>query len=148
MPKIVGYMLTWTTYGTWLQGDDRGYVQNGEIKQFNKKLKTANKKLQKSKSVRLTENQKRIAKNAIIKESERIGQKVFAVAVCSNHVHMVVGAGYETIENSASRYKNVTTCALKQTGLSQKVWTRGFNKKFCFTPEQLKTRINYVQRHK
>ena len=27
MSDMVGYMLTWTTYGTWLQGDERGWVK-------------------------------------------------------------------------------------------------------------------------
>ena len=31
MAKTLGYMITWTTYGTWLQGDERGYVKDGNI---------------------------------------------------------------------------------------------------------------------
>ena len=27
---MIAYMLTWTTYGTWLQGDERGYGKDGE----------------------------------------------------------------------------------------------------------------------
>jgi len=30
MARMIGYMLTRTTYGTWLQGDKRGYVKDGE----------------------------------------------------------------------------------------------------------------------
>ncbi len=30
MASMIGYMLTWTTYGTWLRGDKRGYVKDGE----------------------------------------------------------------------------------------------------------------------
>jgi hypothetical protein len=26
MKRIIGYMVTWTTYGSWLQGDKRGLV--------------------------------------------------------------------------------------------------------------------------
>jgi len=29
--RIIGYMVTWTTYGTWLQGEKKGYVKNGKI---------------------------------------------------------------------------------------------------------------------
>jgi hypothetical protein len=29
MSKIIGYMVTWTTYGSWLPGDERGYVKDG-----------------------------------------------------------------------------------------------------------------------
>ncbi len=31
MGKFIGYMVTWATYGSWLQGDKRGYVKNGKI---------------------------------------------------------------------------------------------------------------------
>lgn len=30
MVRMIAYMLTWTTYGTWLQGDKRRYVKDGE----------------------------------------------------------------------------------------------------------------------
>jgi hypothetical protein len=30
MSKTVGYMVTWTTYGTWLQGEKKGFVKDGE----------------------------------------------------------------------------------------------------------------------
>ncbi len=26
---MIGYMLTWTTYGSWLQGDERGWRKDG-----------------------------------------------------------------------------------------------------------------------
>jgi len=38
MSKTLGYMLTWTTYGTWLQGDERGYVKDGQVLRGDKKL--------------------------------------------------------------------------------------------------------------
>jgi hypothetical protein len=45
--ELIGYMVTWTTYGSWLQGDKRGYVKNGTILPANDKLKSANRKQQK-----------------------------------------------------------------------------------------------------
>ncbi len=30
MPRMIGFMATWTTYGTWLQGNKRGYVNIGK----------------------------------------------------------------------------------------------------------------------
>jgi len=147
MGKMVGYMVTWTTYGTWLQGDERGYVQDGKILQADARLETANKKLQRFEIVRLTSEQKRIVKDTMLKEAERIGQKILALAVCSNHIHLVVSSGNESIENTVSRYKNVATSALKKTGLTERIWTRGFDKRFCFSGEQLEQKIEYVRRH-
>jgi REP element-mobilizing transposase RayT len=147
MGKMVGYMVTWTTYGTWLQGDKRGYVKDGKILQADTILETANKKLQKSQTVRLTLEQKRTIKEAIRNEAERIGQKILAMAVCSNHIHLVISSGNESIENTVSRYKNVATSALKKIGLTTRIWTCGFDKRFCFSDEQLKHKIEYVHRH-
>ncbi len=140
-------MVTWTAYGTWLQGDKRGYVRDGKILPSDTGFEAANKKLQKSGLVRLTTEQKKVVEYAVLKEAERIGQKILALAVCSNHIHLVVGSGNESIESTVSRYKNVSTCALKKLGLTKRIWTRGFDKRFCFTDEQLERKIKYVRRH-
>ena len=144
MEKMVGYMATWTTYGTWLQGDKRQYVKDGEILPADKELEDANKRQQKSKAVRLTNEQKKLVKDVILKEAKRIGQEILAISVFSNHVHVVVGSTNESIENTVSRYKNIATCALKKAGLAGKIWTRGFNKRFCFNREELEQKISYV----
>jgi hypothetical protein len=75
MAKTVGYMVTWTTYGTWLQGDRR------------------------------------------------------------------------PIEETVRRYKNASTVALREKGLEGRVWTRGYDKRFCFDEASLEERIRYVQGH-
>jgi hypothetical protein len=36
---------------------------------------------------------------------------------------------------------------LKKTGLMKRVWTRGFDKQFCFNDRVLEKRIKYVLRH-
>jgi REP element-mobilizing transposase RayT len=147
MGKMVGYMVTWTTYGPWLQGDKRRYVRDGKTLPSDAGLEEANKKLQQSRLVRLTTKQKKVVEDTILKEAERIGQEILAMAVCSNHIHLVVSSGNESIESTVSRYKNVSTCALKKTGLTKRIWTRGFDKRFCFSGEQLEQKIKYVCRH-
>jgi len=88
-----------------------------------------------------------VVEDAVVKEAQRFGQEILALAVCSNHVHLVVSSGSESIENTVSRYKNVATIALKKTGLTKRIWTRGFDKRFCFTDEELTQKIEYVRRH-
>ena len=48
MGKMLGYMITWTTYGTWLQGDKRGYVKDGKIYKKNPQLEQKNKQAKQS----------------------------------------------------------------------------------------------------
>jgi len=145
--KVIGYMLTWTTYGTWLQGHKKGYVKDGIKLSQNERLESANKFLQKHDTVRLNSSQKRVVKDAIIKEAKRIGQKLVSVSVYSNHVHICTYYGNESIESAASRYKNVSTRELKKTGLTGRIWTRGFYKTFCFSEYVLKNTGLYVHRH-
>jgi len=145
--KVIGYMVTWTTYGTWLQGDKKGYVKDGIKQSQNERLELANKSLQKFGAVHLNSLQKEVVKNAIIQEANRIGQKLVAVSVYSNHIHICAYCGNESIESAVSRYKNVSTRELKKTGLTEKIWTRGFYKTFCFTEDELKRTGLYVHRH-
>ena len=93
MPNTFGYMLTWTTYGSWLQGDERGYVRDGRILCGDKEPVTLCENLQKDHTVKLRHNEKDI--------------------VCR--------AG--------------------------RVWTRGFDKRFCFDQQDLVRRIQYVNNH-
>jgi len=57
MAKTFGYMVTRTTYGTWLQGDKRGYVKNGKIFSENPYLKKANIQSMARSDVRLNKKQ-------------------------------------------------------------------------------------------
>lgn len=147
MGRMIGYMITWTTYGTWLQGDMRGYVKNGKVLRGNKKLQEANRMSQKDKSVRLTRANREIVRKAILKEAEKLGQTIYSMVVCSNHVHMVANRIEITIEKVAGRYKRAGTVALKGNGFTGKVWTKGFDKRFCFDEKSLKDKIDYVRRH-
>jgi len=147
MKNTVGYMITWTTYGTWLQGDERGYVKNGEILPSNEKLKSANQQQQKFQTVRLDSNQRQIAEKAILDEAKRVNQKIPALAICSNHVHLVAQANDEPINLFVRRYKVAVTNALRKY-FPDKIWTAGYDKRYCFSQEDLTKKIQYVQHHK
>ena len=64
-------MVTWTTYGTWLQGDARGYVKEGKILQGNVKLKEICQKLQKQPAVILNKAKIETVQQVILKEAEK-----------------------------------------------------------------------------
>lgn len=147
MPKTLGYMLTWTTYGSWLQGDERGYVKDGQILQGDKKLVDLCEKFQRGHTVKLRQDEKDIVRQAILNEAARIGYTIEALAVCSNHIHLVGRYSPEPIGQIVSRFKNVTSSVLRKHGRTGRVWTRGFDKRFCFNGEDLIRRIQYVKNH-
>lgn len=140
-------MVTWTSYGTWPQGDKRGYVKDSKILPGDEKIKGICQRLQKQPAVILNETEKSIVHQAILKESEKVGQTIKALAVCTNHVHLVAEPCCESIEKIVSRYKNAAMFALYSFGRNGRIWTRGFDKRFCFTEDQLAARIAYVQNH-
>jgi REP element-mobilizing transposase RayT len=145
--KLIGYMVTWTTYGTWLQGDERGYVKDGVILPGNEKLKAANQEQQESEIVKLNAEQKQIVQNAILQEAQKFNQKIFAIAVCSNHVHVVAEVSSKSIEQIVHKYKRMASLYLHNAGLDGKVWSTGFDKRFCFTKEEIEQKIKYVNKH-
>ena len=147
MAKMIGYMVTWTTYGTWLQGSKRGYVKDGEIHVARAELKEANKKSQKDRKFILTKVNRSVVRKAILHEAGRLGQENHAMAISTTHVHMVVDVIDEPIETSVARYKRAATKALRAKGITGKVWTKGYDKRYCFDEKSLCARIDYVKGH-
>lgn len=147
MSKIVGYMVTWTTYGSWLRGDERGFVANGQILPGSPEVLQADRKRQRSAGVRLNGREIRLVRQGIFSEAERIGHEVEALAVCTNHVHLVARPHSESVEELVGRYKSLTTRALWQYGRQGRIWTKGYDKRFCFSDEEFAGRIKYVQNH-
>ena len=145
MAKTLGYLLTWTTYGTWLQGDERGYVKDGKIYSGNKALKEINKSSQKAEAILLSKAEQKTVHKAILQEASLQNQDVYALSVQSNHVHIVAGYVPESISKIVAYYKKAARLALKSAGRTGKVWTRGYDKRFCFDQTILKQKIKYVQ---
>ena len=116
MPKTLGYMVTWTTYGTWLEGEEKGYVKRGQVLGGDKKLREQSKQNQKQATVRLTKRQRILARDAILEGATSTGENIFAIAVFSNHVHLVVGAGGLSVEKVVSRLKSAGYYALRKCG--------------------------------
>jgi REP element-mobilizing transposase RayT len=147
MPKTLGYMLTWTTYGTWLQGDKRGYVKKGQTFPADGQLFRANKEVQANETVRLSPQQKRLVRDAIINEAKVLGQRIFALAVCSSHVHLVGEYIPKPIADIVAYYKKAGRLALKENGTDGKVWTKGYDTRYCFDQKTLQREIRYVLNH-
>jgi hypothetical protein len=149
MSEMIAYMATWTTYGTWLPGDERGYVDNkGQLQNADEKLFEKSKELQQSPIVKLNSSEKKIAKQTILDEARRIGHKIIILAVCSNHVHLLAKPYQEPINKVIGRYKSLTTRTFWEYGRKGKIWTRGFDKQFCFTEKELTARMIYILKHK
>ena len=148
MSVVVGTMITWTTYGTWLPGDGRGYVEKGgEVKAACVNLKSDCASRMVQEPVRLTTEMKQIVSDSIREYLQREGVELLAIAVCSNHVHLVVKDCGRGIGEFVAQCKTVGRQAVKQTGFEGKVWTKGYDRRFCFDEESLRARVEYVCGH-
>ena len=93
----LGYFLTWTTYGTWLPGDDRGWNRKDEpeVQPPNPFLVEIAASRMKETEFRLSTSDRDTVEATIRKHCEIREWPLHAVNVRTNHVHVVVTArGY------------------------------------------------------
>jgi REP element-mobilizing transposase RayT len=140
-------LITWTTYGSWLPGDSRGWRDPviGE-RSPQPRLETWARNRLKEQMVLLS-NEQREAIERVIREHASIrGWNLFAVSVRSNHVHVVVRAVATPIQVRDQFKANATRVlrALPQPLANEKVWTKGGDISFIDTDEELERVILYV----
>ena len=147
MRKVVGYMLTWTTYGSWLQGDKRQYVKNGRILEGSPALEAMNKTNMSYPKISLTAEQRKIVEKAIFYESVELKQGILALSVCKNHLHLVSDCNFVAASSAVSHYKNAARIAIEKDGFIGKLWTKGYSARYCFDENQLQAVTGYVNKH-
>jgi REP element-mobilizing transposase RayT len=147
MSDMIGYMLTWTTYGTWLPGDPRGYVEDGNILPGDDDLLEYAQGQQKYPALKLNADEKKIVHETLLSQAEQIGQLIESLVVYSNHVHLLLQTHPQTIEKIVSRYKSTTTRLLWRHGRKGKIWSTGFDKRFCFSQNEMVRRKTYILNH-
>jgi REP element-mobilizing transposase RayT len=93
MPEPLAYLLTWSSYGTWLPGDERGWIEFGH----GWKLPDAVQKLEAE--ARMTEDacrfdgeQRELVERQIAETCSFRGWVLHVVNCRSNHAHVVVSA--------------------------------------------------------
>ena len=133
MGRVLGYMVTWRTYGTWRRVPEGGCLQNpgGPVEE----------------PVRLGKLEKELVRAAILEEVKRADVRLEALAVYSSHVHVVVGDGEYPVDEFVALCKTAARSALHSAGIEGRVWAYGYDKRFCFDREALLDRIAYVEAH-
>ena len=124
MDDPIGYFLTWVTYGTWLPGDSRGWVE------YRHGLQLADAAREEKAAASMTENayrlstQQRDAVEQQIRETcSYRGWPLHAVNCRSNHVHVVVSAADTRPKKIRTDLKAWATRCLKQRfGANRENW--------------------------
>jgi REP element-mobilizing transposase RayT len=147
----LAYLITFTTYGTWLHGDKRGSVDREHNKYGDEYLpgkesfEQQDCKLLKNNIVTLAAKDRDIVLAAILSQCEFRGWFAHSVHVRSNHIHIVVSS-IEEPEKIMSVLKAYSTRALRVSGvLRSKFWTKHGSTRYLWTKERLYTAIKYVR---
>ncbi|MEO2034343.1 MAG: transposase [Planctomycetaceae bacterium] len=145
------YLLTWTTYGSWLHGDQRGSIDlqhnlpltpvlpahTGRRKSESSTLKT--------KPVLLDKTQRAIVSQTIRKVVEHKCWRLHALNCRSNHVHVVILASDRTPEIVMNSLKSWSSRRLnEQLGEKRRWWTRHGSTRYLNDKESVHRAIDYV----
>jgi REP element-mobilizing transposase RayT len=150
----LAYFITWTTYGTWLHGDRRGWVDRGhnilgdprcepdeEIEIFERESLG-------SKPIRLGAG--RVVVEEAIRDHCRVRRWVLlAVNARTNHVHVVVEAPGVTPEEVMRQLKCWATRRLRERWSSlrdRRLWTRHGSTRYINRQDELESKVDYVER--
>ena len=103
----LAYFLTWTCYGTWLPGDDRGWTkwQGGEVIPQPLLADWCRERMNES-PVILGSTQRKIVHDTIKRHCELRSWKLHAVNCRSNHCHVVVTANSHHGEQVRDQFKS------------------------------------------
>src|SRR5262245_9357662 len=93
MSDPLAYYLTWTTYGTWLPGDERGWVKEGEGFQLpDYKIKHEARRKLEEPPLALNDSERKIVESTIRQHCIIRSWVLHAITCRTNHVHAVVSA--------------------------------------------------------
>lgn len=144
----LAYFITFTTYGTWLHGDERGSVLR--LANSTRLLRSCPERYDNEKQklrhpvVTLDQNQRAIVLDTIKKHCKLKKWKLYAAHVRSNHIHLIV-TSKEKPEKIMNDLKAWATRMLRENGHKiQKVWTTHGSTKYIFSYEKLNEKIKYV----
>jgi REP element-mobilizing transposase RayT len=110
----IAYFLTWTTYGTWLPGDVRGWVAKpGLFRGPNAELEAAAQSLMTEPALTLDLDQRRVVEKTISEHCAIRSWHLHAVNCRTEHVHVVVTAPHRDPEVVMDQFKAWCTRRLK-----------------------------------
>lgn len=143
----IGYFLTWVTYGTWLPGDARGWVEYQRGWQLPDPIRELEAKaLMTEDACILTKEQRRAVEAQIAETCAHRGWTLHAVNCRSNHVHVVVTASVKNPKKIRVDLKAWATRNLRNTFDSDREnwWAERGSIRYLNGENDLETAVVYV----
>jgi len=141
MKYPIAYHITFTTYGSWLHGDERGSI-NKDHNQYGSDFLSPNSGLHKKEQtslknppVVLYKNVREVVLKAILRVCHHRNWIAHAIHVRSNHIHIVV-SGEDKPEKMMADFKSYATRAIKKNSNNpttiRKYWSRHGSTKYLW----------------
>jgi REP element-mobilizing transposase RayT len=150
MSKPLAYFLTWTTYGTWLPGDGRGWVhKRGSARTPYREPDSERERravgLMPGRPARLDDVQRRRVDSAIRQTCRAKGWLLHALNVRTNHVHVVLSVGELRPERVMVTLKAWASRSLNAAAGRRKWWTRHGSTRYLNSAFSVARAIEYVR---
>ncbi|MDX1964716.1 MAG: transposase [Pirellulales bacterium] len=149
MKDPIGYFMMWGTYGTWLPGDERGWVD------YRHGWQLLNSVLEIEAQSRMTETacflsvtQRTLVEEQIRETCDFREWKMFAVNCRSNHIHVVVSALHVDPKKIRNDLKAWSTRKLKEASLDKrdKWWNERGCTRYIYDEDNLAIAIEYTMK--
>jgi len=158
------WLVTWTTRGSWLPGDPRGfqtwrgrehvpppkrYARAGEPTYDAEPYRDRHAHAQaiSADAVRFSRAECRAVLNAVAEEINGIAIQPRIMSVAPTHAHLIARFGSLLIRPTVKRLKSAATRALPHFGLGNRPWVRGCHMRSLPDDEALANAVVYVGRH-
>jgi REP element-mobilizing transposase RayT len=152
MAEPLAYFITWTTYGTWLPGDERGWVADGTpgVQAADRaKSEAAYGRLKESPAT-LDPEQRALVEATVRKHCAIRGWTLHAVHARSNHLHVVVTAAGVDPDTVMEQFKAWCSRHLNEHAARRGVlrrqhwWTKGGSTKWINDTDYFHNAVRYV----
>jgi hypothetical protein len=134
-----------TTYGTWLRGDARGWVDDGVTFPPNAVLESYDRSQLTQPPYyfppAVRDQVGRAMGESLIK---RLNLAIYALCVQSWHCHFVVGS---SDHDPAAVIKCAKDAVRWELRIGGRIWGTGYDKRFCVDAAAVRARVAYVEKH-
>jgi len=143
-PRLLATMVTTTSYGAWLPGDVRGYVENGIILPGDpSRLEVARRRMGEHEPILFTLSQQTRLFQALRDAAEEFHYQLTDASVESWHLHWMVQHGFDSVATMVGRLKN----RMRQALAIGRIWTEGYYDSRLFDLAAIESRRQYIRRH-
>jgi hypothetical protein len=135
--------VTTTSYGTWLPGELRGYVRNGEILPGDPKLLELSRQQLKAAPVFFSRMERHQLFASLTVACSEFQYRLSDVAIEAWHLHWIMFHGEDHVEKVVGRLKT----RMRQSLNRGRIWTKGYCAEPLFDDLAIEQSQEYVARH-